>query len=237
MQLSGSAIERVFTQPVVPARRFRGAIDTAFTLALGSVCAFALTLGPAPLNTVAASSPAAASLAGHFDPVPEFSLLPAEVGQDEPEEESSESPTPSATDKPDPQGSPNAPPGPPGAATKPGAAKKAEPPTTLTDKAEKTVQVPVPSVPRVKVPEAATPLPEATASAALTVVEMFRMAYGLSAFVSAAECSGSTVYASVTVIDGVLPLGQAMSSLAPDPAYATGGEGLDDPSVTVYACR
>src|SRR5690554_875502 len=76
-------IGRVFTQPVAPPRRFRGAIDAALTLALGSVCAFALTLGPAPLNTVAPSSAAAASFAGYLDPSQGTAILPAEVDSDD----------------------------------------------------------------------------------------------------------------------------------------------------------
>jgi len=63
MQVAGSAIDRVFHPPSVPVRRFAGVIDAAFTLAIGSVCAFGLTLGPAPLNTVGVSSAAAAGLA------------------------------------------------------------------------------------------------------------------------------------------------------------------------------
>ena len=61
MQVTGSAIDRVLHPPSVPVRRFAGVIDAAFTLAIGSVCAFGLTLGPAPLNTVGVASAAAAA--------------------------------------------------------------------------------------------------------------------------------------------------------------------------------
>lgn len=227
MQVSGSSIARVFTQPVAPPRKFRGVIDTALTLALGSVCAFALTLGPAPLNTVAASSAAAASFAGHFDPAQETALLPAEVGdsndtdETQAEEESRPTPTPtpsvSTTNEPVAQS-------PVGSAspTAPGAARKAE-------KA---------AHPQPHAPKVAAPPQGVTESAALTIVETFRFASGLSAFVSADACIQPTVHANVTVTpNGVLPSGQAKQSLAPDPAHATVGTGPGALSVTIYACE
>src|SRR5690554_743573 len=79
VQVAGSAIDRVFAQPMVPARRFRGAIDTVLTLALGSVCAFGLTLGPAPMNTVALSAPTTSSAGGMFDPDSTAVLVPDDV--------------------------------------------------------------------------------------------------------------------------------------------------------------
>src|SRR5690554_813159 len=82
MHVTGSAIDRVFTQPILPPRRFRGVVDAALTLALGCVCAFGLTFGPAPLNTVAASSAASASFTGNFDPTPGLALLPAGADAD-----------------------------------------------------------------------------------------------------------------------------------------------------------
>src|SRR5690554_2326312 len=164
-------IGRVFTQPVAPPRKFRGAIDAALTLALGSVCAFALTLGPAPLNTVAASSAAAASFAGHFDPAPGSSWLPVEVAEDDADaqgqsaEDEAESappaPTPGHTaageDVPVPPAAqaPPAPPAPP-PAQPPGQAKKAEKP---------------PPPPAQREPG---PPPGITASAAVTIVETMR---------------------------------------------------------------
>ncbi|MEX1078736.1 MAG: hypothetical protein WED09_06465 [Homoserinimonas sp.] len=82
IDVPGSAIDRVFHPPVVPVRRFRRAIDNVLTLALGPICAFALTLGPAPLNTFTASSATATTFGERFEPSPEAQLVPAQVDSD-----------------------------------------------------------------------------------------------------------------------------------------------------------
>src|SRR5690554_1832405 len=78
-QVAGIAIDRVFNPPIAPARKFRGTIDAALTLALGSVCAFGLTFGPAPMNTVALSAPTASSAGGMLEPDSTTILVPDDV--------------------------------------------------------------------------------------------------------------------------------------------------------------
>src|SRR5690554_1448170 len=233
-------IGRVFTQPVAPPRKFRGAIDAALTLALGSVCAFALTLGPAPLNTVAASSAAAASFAGYLDPSQGTALLPADVDDSEdsngststseqqddsstsdapasgesttvaPSESSAKATSPGAaknTDKsqstkPDKNQS-NVPGPPPHAGTTgppPHAGTPGPPPHAATPGPPPHAAVPGPP------PHAQAPAPPqgVSGSVALTIVETFRVASGLSACVSADAGAQPTVQCSVTVApDGV----------------------------------
>lgn len=227
MQVSGFGIGRVFTQPVAPPRRFRRAIDAALTLALGSVCAFALTLGPAPLNTVAVSSAAAASFAGYLSPSPGTAVLPAEV------DDSDESNGSTSTGEQ--QGDSTAPDGRTSEAStgqvpaessknssSPGAAKKAEkaqskvpgqPPHASTTGPPPHAGTPSPpphaSNPGPP-PQAAVPGPQLrvqvpappqgiTGAVALTIVETFRVASGLSTFVSAGACAQPTVHSTVTV--------------------------------------
>src|SRR5690554_4138449 len=84
MHVAGSSIDRVFNQPIAPARKFRGTIDAALTLALGSVCAFALTLGPAPMNTVALSAPAVSATGGSLDPGSGTLPMPDTIDQSAP---------------------------------------------------------------------------------------------------------------------------------------------------------
>jgi hypothetical protein len=249
MQVSGSAIDRVFNPPIAPPRRFRGAIDAALTLALGSVCAFALTLGPAPLNTVAVSSAAAASFTGQFGPSSDAPLLPAEIDSQERGRDRAEDakPTPSATrdsgtrppkgsstgephsSTPKPQDAkgpsksqkPSKPPGhgkPPHAHRPPKAQpeQKAKPAKPAKSKSS---------------PQTVSP------SAALSLVQDYRVASGLDAFVPANECTQATVHSSVTVTPPAsLPPGQAKKSLAPDPAFATVSGAPGAPTVTVHAC-
>lgn len=239
MQVSGSAIDRVFAPPILPPRRFRGAIDAIFTLAVGSVCAFALTLGPAPLNTVAASSAAADSFAGHSDPAPDLPLLPAEIDSEDSVDDQAEDvpmPTPDAPGDAVAQSPVGAQtPKPPAAARTPQDAKQAQEPPG-PPRAKPSPKAPQPQKPnvlsRLSVPELISP------SAAGSVVQTFRLASGLDAFVSAEDCAQSTVHASVSVTpSALLAPGLAKKSLAPDPAYATVSGATGALTVTVHACK
>ena len=72
---------------------------------------------------------------------------------------------------------------------------------------------------------------------ALTIVETFRVASGLSAFVAADACAQPTVHSTVAVAaNGLLAAAQAKKALAPDPAHATVNSGPGALSVTVYSC-
>lgn len=244
MQGSGSAIDRVFNTPVAPVRRFRGAIDATLTLALGSVCAFALTLGPAPLNTVALASSPAPALSGGFDPSPTAPLTPADVEVDEPADEhatATTEPAPNADAPVEASTEPPAPAEPPVASTKGDqapkpekAAKSGTPPKAHTPskpQGPSTAQKP-------QKPKTSGSPALISASAALTVVDSYRQASGLPAFVSPDDCALSTEYASVKVTPSLLlPPGLAKKTLAADPAYATVAGGPGALTVTIHACR
>lgn len=233
IQVSGSAIERVFTLSTLPPRRFRGALDAALTLALGSACAFALTLGPAPLNTVAVSSAADASLGGQFDPSPGLPLVPAEVGSEGSSSEQDETrPTPSASDLVAQSTVDSSTAGPPAPAKSPQKAEQppASPPAPKVERPQKAQQPQKPNT--ADAPELISP------SAALSVVQNYRLGAGLAAFVTADACAQSTVYASVAVTpSALLPPGLAKKSLAPDPAFATVSGTTGALTVTVHACQ
>lgn len=248
MQISGIGIGRVFTQPVAAPRKFHGAIDAALTLALGSVCAFALTLGPAPLNTVAPSSAAASSFAGYLDPSQGSAVLPAEVdnsdgsngststGEQQGDsvaldgETSAVSPSQAARESSK-------------YANSPGAARKAE-------KRQSKVPVPPPhasvsgppphATAPAPPPHAQVPVPPhgVTGAVALEIVETFRVVSGLSAFVSADACAQPVAHSTVAIVaNGLLAAAQAKTTLAPDPARAMATSGPGTLSVTVYTCE
>jgi hypothetical protein len=232
MQITGSAIDRVFNPAVAPTSKFAGLIDTALALGLGSICAFALTLGPAPLNTVAASSAAAASLSAHLDPSPVAPLL--DVDRETPGAEAQEE-TP-GSDLTPPSAS---------LGTSPDASASAAPGDSVVP--QKSTAAPAPRQPgtetKVEAPPPASkpvaPVQTGTGTDPLGVVEAYRLASGLPAFVSAEACGQSRVHASVVVTPNEqLPPGQAKKSLAPHPAYATAdSNGPGAISVTIHACQ
>ncbi len=230
-QVAGSAIDRVFNPPTAPARRFRGALDAALTLAVGSVCAFGLTLGPAPLNTLALASAAAPVVSAPGGGAHASPFLLAEVDDDSSGENAS-----------DEQSTP-----PPVAADEEGGHRQSEQPqpvpsaveTGKTGKAAKPAPAPQPEAPVAPtVPEVVASAPPPPAAVGpLAVVEAVRTASGLERFVAAGSCTEPTVFAHVHVTpSGQLPPGLAKKTLAPDPAYATVGEAQGVTPVTIYAC-
>jgi hypothetical protein len=223
MQVAGSAIERVLNPPIAPARRFGGLIDTALTLAFGSICAFGLTLGPAPLNTVAVSSAAAASFSGQLDLTPDGTALPpGEVEANGPDDADADAPAASTVTEANTVREPttnDALAKAPVAAAPPAAAKSQEPP-------------------RPPAQDRPAPPPGTTSAAALTIVESHRLSAGLDEFVSAEACERPSVHTTLVVTPpAVLPPGLAKQSLAPDPAYATVSSGPGALSVTIHACE
>src|SRR5690554_3411483 len=240
MHVAGSSIDRVFNQPIAPARKFRGTIDAALTLALGSVCALGLTLGPAPMNTVALSAPSASSASGPIDPAPETVLVPGEVdnagASDKAPEYSSRPGSPANSDTAEP--APSEPPAP------------AEPPAPVEPRRESTNpshpldKQPPPQRNRPQHPTPAEPNHKATGpqltdrATALSVVQNYRIASGLGAFVAAGDCAQPVVHSVVPVTPSLtLPPGAAKKSLAPDPAFATVDNGPGALKVTVYRCQ
>lgn len=240
-QVAGSSIDRVFNQPITPARKFRGTIDAALTLALGSVCAFGLTLGPAPMNTVALSAPATSSAIGNVDPEQGTVLVPNDVDGDGANSTGDEAPgasyrprLPASSENTDPVSA--APP-----------AESASPATPLPESSHPSHPLGKQPPPQAQGPQAqspATPLDNATGSqfkvqsTALSVVENFRVASGLGEFVGAADCAQPVVHAVVTVTPSLtLPPGLSKKSLAPDPAYATVGTGPGAAAVTIFRCQ
>src|SRR5690606_1293095 len=74
-------------------------------------------------------------------------------------------------------------------------------------------------------------------STALSVVENFRVASGLGAFVAATDCAQPVMHAAVKVTPSLsLPPGLSTKSLAPDPAFATVDTGPGAVAVTVFRC-
>ncbi|MHA6667433.1 hypothetical protein ACX3O0_01040 [Homoserinimonas sp. A447] len=128
--------------------------------------------------------------------------------------------------------------------TSPGAAKKAEKtqpkvPGPLPH-AETTVPPPRASVldPLVQAQNVPSPPQGVAGSAVVSIMESFRVASGLAAFVAADACTRPTLHATVTVgANGAFAPGEAKMSLAPDPAHATVGISAGSLSVTVYACE
>jgi hypothetical protein len=242
MHVAGSSIDRVFNQPIAPARKFRGTIDAALTLAFGSVCAFGLTLGPAPMNTVALSAPASSSAVGNVDPeqgtvlapgdvdgagtdstgdeVPGASFRPRLPASSENTEPASVAPSAEASAPAQPAPAPNHPLG------------KQPPPQAQQPQVQQPQHGPLATPPE----NAAGPQFKVQ-STALSVVENFRVASGLGAFVAAADCAQPVVHAVVKVTPShSLPPGLSTKSLAPDPAFATVGTGPGAGAVTVFRC-
>jgi len=238
MHVAGSSIDRVFNQPIAPARKFRGTIDAALTLALGSVCAFGLTLGPAPMNTVALSAPASSSAVGNVDPEPGTVLMPNDVdgaGTDSTGDE-----VPGSSFRPRlPANSENTEPasGAPAAEASAPAQPAPTPSRPLGKQPPPQGQQPQHRSPAMPSENAAGPQFKVQ-STALSVVENFRVASGLGAFVAAADCAQPVIHAVVTVTPSLsLPPGLSTKSLAPDPAFAAVGTGQGAAAVTVFRCE
>jgi len=225
---------------MAPARKFRGTIDAALTLALGSVCAFGLTLGPAPMNTVALSAPATSSAAGNVDPVQGTVLVPNEVDGnganstgDDARGASYRPRLPASSENTDPVSA-----APPAESSSP-----ATPTPESSHPSHPLGKQPPAQAQRPQAPSPATPQDNATGpqfrvqSSALSVVENFRVASGLGAFVAAGDCAQPVVHSVVTVTPSLtLPPGLSKKSLVPDPAYATVGTGPGAAAVTVFRC-
>lgn len=225
---AGITIERVLNPTILPARRFRGVVDTVFTLALGSICAFALTLGPAPLNTLAASSDAPAAFEGVDQAAASGSLLPREIRTDSSTVHQREAANQRSTDR-----SSEAPPEgripvPETESQSPGAHMPTVPAPALP--------IPAPIVPDV---QSGAAVPSQAAAAALAIVESYRTASGLKPFVDSVSCAVPLVHVTVHVTPSeLLPIGLAVTSLVPDPAHASAQETGGGPvTVTVYTCK
>lgn len=225
----GITVERVFNPTIVPARRFRGVVDTVFTLALGSICAFALTLGPAPLNTFAASSDASASFEGLDQAAASGSLLPSEVRTDSSTVHQREAAGQRATDT-----------------------SSGSPPTATIPTPEAESQSPSAPAPPAAAPALPMTTPDAsdlhsgagvvnqvTTAAALAIVETYRTASGLSPFVDSVDCGTPLAQATVLVTPpSLLPSGLANQSLLPDPAHASAQDTGNGPvTVTIFSCQ
>lgn len=247
MHVTGKSIDRVFNQPIAPARKFRGTIDAALTLALGSVCAFGLTLGPAPMNTVALSAPAVSSAIGTVDPEEGTLLVPNDVDGGDAARAGDKAPgtsfrprLPASSEST--EAAPVAPVAEASAASKTGT-EPGNPSHPLGKQPQgnqghqtppQAHQTQHPSAP---LDNAAGPQFRAQASA-LSVVENFRLASGLGSFVGAGDCAQPVLHAVVTVTPNLeLPPGLSKKSLAPDPAFATLGDGPGAAAVTVFRCE
>ena len=224
---AGISIERVLTPPTVPQRRFRGLLDTVFTVALGSVCAFALTLGPAPLNTVAVTSAAAETFA-ELDAAP-ASGPPATEGVERHQPAADEA----SRDDQSPRNSEEA--------ARPGtdAVDNSTGGTALfpVSPREGASVVPIPAAP--VAPPVLGSVAETTQSAAVAIVEAYRTASGLPGFVAADACINPAVHSVVQVTPPtMLSLGFGQKSLAAHPAFAAVEDnGLGAIAVTIYTCQ
>src|SRR5690554_6735909 len=238
VQVAGSAIDRVFTQPMVPARRFRGAIDTVLTLALGSVCALGLTLGPVPMNTVALSAPSTSSAGGAFNPESAAVLVPGDVDSADSGSEASDDssrprlPASSGRAAPAPVTSPPETSAPANPNAEPG--NNQHPQGNQHPPQSQKSQHPSPAHPH----DNGTAPQFKAQSTAVKVVETYRIASGLGAFVAEGKCAQPVVHSVVMVTPSVaLPPGLAAKSLAPDPAFATAVDGPGTVAVTIFRCQ
>ena len=220
-------IERVMNPPTAQPRRFGGLLDTVFTVALGTVCAFALTLGPAPLNTVAVTSAAAETFA-QLEPAPAGVPLAAdEVEADPPASNQG------AKEDPAPWGSSE--PVRPGPAVVDNSTGNAPVAPNLPGDTSSTIPTPAAPV----TPPAQAVVDGAAVSPAVAIVEAYRTASGLPRFVTADACANPTAHSTVQVTpSALLPPGLAKKSLAPHPAFAAAEDnGLGAVAVTIYSCQ
>lgn len=244
-RVAGTSIDRVFTRPILPARRLHSALDAALAVALGSVCAFGLTLGPAPLNTVALSAPAMSSPGGTLGSEP-GELLATDDPDDEVDNvDSGNDPAgtsfrprlPAHSERTEPL--PVAPPTVSVAPAKPNprSSKPSVPPRTQPPQQQQP-QTP-PQLPSVAQPQDDnTAQPFSIQPTAVSVVEEYRIASGLGGFVAESACGQPVVHSVVDLPPSlVLPPGTAPATLARDPAFATASEGAGAVTVTIFRCQ
>ncbi len=231
--------------PLVYPRRLRTMIDAVFTVAVGAVCACALTLGPVPVNTVAATTALSADAGqGGFDqadkgvvgtPTTAPPRDPAEDNRAEDDAADSDVPAPEPSDDPGTEASVKTS-TPPAASARPQSGEK-------RDEASEPAPVgPVRDFRARPAPDdynpAAAKFGTEPSKALLTTIDAFRVASGLSALVGTASCHNPSLHAEVRLTPGgTLPPSRARATLAPGSAHATvttAGDGRM--TVNVYAC-
>jgi hypothetical protein len=229
--------ERWGSVPLGSVGRLRTMFDTVFAVAIGSVCACALTLGPVPVNTV---SPPSSLTAGAFELGDHAAAAPSDLEQPtRPDAPSSDAPAaefpapdqPRATAQVPPPGPVVAPPQAhaPGAHP-PGSNEQAKPHTDVPAEARR-------AAPSKKLTPPHPKFAEDPGEGAVSIINELRTANGLKALLTEQQCAAPTLQAIVQLTPGLtLPPKQAQAGLLPDPASASVETVAGRTVVNLFSC-